>query len=146
MLTEAEWAARSEKRRGLVHDRLKQSRAYTEMRAKLDPVACRHLLAKSERLSPGLLDFAAVTVAARIVAEAGDRDLIPALSIARCRAAFDAARPEIRAGLLADLLGTPPNTLVGAGRLGDNLMRALLDKGMAANAAAFAAFRDRYRQ
>src|SRR5437667_6651645 len=69
LLTEVEWEARSEKQRGLVHDRLKQSRAYTEMRAKLDPVACQHLLAKSERLSPGLLDFAAFTVAARIVAE-----------------------------------------------------------------------------
>jgi hypothetical protein len=146
LLTEAEWQARSDKRRDLVHDRLKQSRAYTEMRAKLDPAACQHLLAKGERLSPGLLDFTAFTVATRIVVEAGDRDLIPGLSIAKCRAAFDAARLEIRAGLLADLLGTPPDILVGAGRLGDNLMRAMLDKGMAANAAAFEAFRARRRQ
>jgi hypothetical protein len=146
LLTEAEWEARSDKRRGLVHERLKQSRAYTEMRAKLDPVACEQMLAKSERLSPGLLDFTAFRVATQIVVDAGDRDLVPGLSIAKCRAAFDAARPEIRAGLLADLLGTPPDILVGAGRLGDNLMRAMLDKGMAANAAAFETFRDRRRQ
>jgi hypothetical protein len=146
LLTEAEWEARSDKRRGLVHERLKQSRAYTEMRAKLDPVACEQMLAKSERLSPGLLDFTAFRVATRIVVDAGDQDLVPGLSIAKCRAAFDAARPEIRAGLLADLLGTPPDILVGAGRLGDNLMRAMLDKGMAANVAAFETFRDRRRQ
>jgi hypothetical protein len=146
LLTGAEWEARSDKRRGLVHERLKQSRAYTEMRAKLDPVACAQMLAKSERLSPGLLDFTAFRVATQIVVDAGDQDLVPGLSIVKCRAAFDAARPEIRAGLLADLLGTPPDILVGAGRLGDNLMRAMLDKGMAANAAAFETFRDRRRQ
>jgi hypothetical protein len=146
LLTEAEWQARSDKRRGLVHDRLKQSRAYTEMRAKLDPAACEQMLAKSERLSPGLLDFTAFSVATRIVVDSGDQDLVPGLSIAKCRAAFDAARPEIRAGLLADLLGTPVDILVGAGRLGDNLMRAMLDKGMAGSAAAFETFRDRRRQ
>lgn len=146
LLTEAEWKARSDKRRGLVHDRLKHARAYTEMRAKLDPAACEQVLAKCERLSPGLLDFTAFSVATRIVVEAGDQDLVPGLSIAKCRARFDAARPDIRAGLLADLLGTPPDILVGAARLGDNLMRAMLDKGMAANAVAFETFRDRRRQ
>src|SRR5258708_30201531 len=95
LLTEAEWEARSDKRRGLVHDRLKQSRAYTEMRAKLDPVACEQMLAKSERLSPGLLDFIAFNFARRIVVEAGDQDLFPGLWIAKCGAAFDAARPEL---------------------------------------------------
>src|SRR5260370_31894928 len=72
LLTEAEWEARSDKRRGLVHERLKQSRAYTEMRAKLDPVACEQMLAKSERLSPGLLDFTAFRVATHIVVDARD--------------------------------------------------------------------------
>src|SRR5260221_6273326 len=55
-LTEAEMQLRSDKRRGLVHDRLKQSPAHTEIRAKLEPVACEPMLAQRERLSPRLPD------------------------------------------------------------------------------------------
>jgi len=83
---------------------------------------------------------------AGIVAESGDRDLAAGLSIGKCRTVFDAARPEIQAALLAALLGTPAEPFVAAGRLGDNLLRAMLDKGMARHAAAFAAFGDRRRQ
>jgi hypothetical protein len=42
-------------------------------------------------------------------------------------------------------LGTPADVLLNAARLGDNLMRALIEKGMAAQAEAFEAFCDRPR-
>ncbi len=149
--TAAEWAARSDKRRALVYERLGQGPAYGEKRdaktrAKLDPVACAELLARSERLLAGILDFTAFTVAARALAEAGDQDLVPGLSVVKCRTVFDAAAPAIRAGLLAALLDVPPEILVGAGRLGENLLRAMLAKGMARHQAAFEAFGDRRRQ
>ena len=47
--------------------------------------------------------------------------------------------------LLASLLGTPPEVLVNAARLGDNLMRALIEKGMTAQATEFDEFCDRPR-
>jgi hypothetical protein len=151
LATAAEFAARSDKRRNAIYERLKQARAYTQspdtrLRARLDPAACEQVLAKSELLCAGILDFAAFTVAARCVVEAGDGDLVPGLSVARCRAVFDGAGPAIRAGLLAALLGTPPDVLVGAGRLGDNLIRAMLDKGMAPHRTAFESFGDRRRR
>jgi hypothetical protein len=58
---------------------------------------------------------------------------------------FEAATPEVRASLLAGLLATPPDMLLNAARLGDNLMRALIDKGIAAQAEAFEEFCDRPR-
>ncbi len=102
--------------------------------------------AAGERLLAGILDFTAFTVAARALTEAGDQDLVPGLSVVKCRAVFDAAAPAIRAGLLAALLDVPPDVLVGAGRLGENLLRAMLAKGMARHQAAFEAFGDRRRQ
>jgi hypothetical protein len=145
LMTEAEWAARSDGRRDLLYMRLKQARAYGMPTGRLDRVASEQVLAKVERLSPGILDFTAFTVATRIMQEAGDRDLIPGLSIPKCREVFDAAKPEVRASLLAGVLGTQPDALVGAGRLGDNLMRAILDKGLAASAVDYENFRDRRR-
>ena len=53
--------------------------------------------------------------------------------------------PEIRASLLATLLSTPANVLVNAAGLGDNLLRALIDKGMVPHAATFDEFCDRPR-
>ena len=146
LMNDAEWAARSDGRRDLVYLRLKQARAYTVSPEKLDRAAAERLLSKVERLSPGILDFTAFTTATRIMEENGDQSLLPELSIAKCRAVFDAATPEIRAGLLAHVLNTPPGTLVGASRLGDNLMRAMLEKGLAASADAFESFRDRPRR
>ena len=93
-----------------------------------------------------MLDFTAFTIATRILSETGDDDLISKLSIAKCREVFDAAKPEIRASLLASVLATPPDVLIGAGRLGDNLMRAMIEKGMADHADQFDSFCDRRRQ
>jgi hypothetical protein len=146
LLNEAEWDARSDGRRDVSYIRLKQSRAYTTSAGKLNRAACERLLAKIEQLSPGILDFAAFTVATRIMEENGDRDLISGLSIVKCRAIFDAVAPDVGATLLAGMLATPAAVLVDAGRLGDNLMRAMLEKGLAAHAAAFESFRDRRRR
>jgi hypothetical protein len=149
--TTTEWAARADKKRAQLYDRLKQARAYTEQPqgakgGKLDGAAAAQVVARSERLVPGILDFAAYATATRIVAASDDAALAEGLSIGRCRAVFDTARPEVQAGLLAALLGTPVEPFVAAGRLGDNLLRALLDKGMARHEAAFASFGDRRRR
>jgi hypothetical protein len=146
LLTEAEWAARSGGKIGLVYSRLKQSPLYSAAPAKVDRAGAEVVLAKIERLMPGILDFAAFTIAARILGEWDDAKLEAELSIAKCREIFDAAKPEVRAGLLASMLGMQPDVLVGAGRLGDNLMRALIAKGLGDRAAAFENFGDRRRR
>lgn len=146
LLTEAEWATRSDNKIGLLYARLRQSRLYAAAPAKVDRAAADLMLAKIERLMPGILDFTAFTIAARILAEAGDAQLEAQLSITKCREIFDAAKAEVRAGLLASILGMQPDVLVGAGKLGDNLMRALIAKGMADRAAAFESFSDRRRK
>ena len=151
LLTNAEWAARSDGRRNLLYTRLKQTRAYTSPTnlrpgSKLDRAASAQALLKIERLLPGILDFIAFTVAERSVEESGDADLLPGLSIGKCREIFEAAPPDVRAALLAGVLGIRPEVLVDAGRLGDNLMIAMLDKGLAARSAAFESFRDRRRR
>ena len=104
------------------------------------------MLTKIERLLPGILDFTAMTVARRFLAESGERDLSETLSIAECRKIFDAAKPATRAVLVAGLVGSPPDTLVGAARLGDNLMRAMLDRFRDEYGAEFGAFGDRRRR
>jgi len=146
LLTEAEWNARSGGRIGLVYSRLRQSPRYGKAPAKVDRVGAELVLAKMERLMPGMLDFAAFTIAADILAADGDQKLEAELSIAKCREIFEAAKPEVRAGLLASLLGMQPDVLVGAGRLGDNLMRALIAKGLGDRAAAFDDFGSRRRR
>ena len=145
LFTETEWAARNEKRAGNVYDRIKRARVYQTAAGKLDRAAATALLARVDKLSPGILDYAAFTIAGRVLTEAGEAHLADGLSISKCRAVFEAAAPEIRASLLAALLATPPDVLLNAARLGDNLMRALIDKGMAAQAEAFDAFCDRPR-
>jgi hypothetical protein len=145
LLTEAEWTARTEKRGGLVYTRLKQSRLYAAPTGKIDHGAAVALLAKIEKLTPGILDFTAFTTAARILGETGEAELAATLSISKCRAVFDGATPETRASLLAAVLGTPADVFVNAARLGDNLMRALVEKGMAARATEFEEFCDRPR-
>lgn len=145
LLTEAEWTARSEKRAGNVYDRIKRARLYNAPAGKLDRSAATTVLARVDKLSPGILDYAAFTIAGRILADTGEAQLADGLSISKCRAVFEAASPEMRMSLLASLLLTPVDVLLNAARLGDNLMRALIDKGMAAQAEAFDAFCDRPR-
>jgi hypothetical protein len=132
---------RGDDRRARLYDRLKASRAYLTPTAKLDAAASQQVMVKIERLLPGMLDFTAFMVAKRFLAENGDSDLAISLSVAKCREVFETAKPEVRTSLLADLVGSPPDVLVGAGRLGDNLMRAMLDKFLDVYGTEFSAFR-----
>jgi hypothetical protein len=134
LVTEAEWQARhtradtkSAPLGERLYDRVKASRVYLAPTGKLDPAASQQVLSKVERLLPGILDFAAIVMAERALDADGDSGQ-SGLSPAKCREIFDAAKPETRASLVAGLFGSPPEVFVGAGRLGDNLMRALLDK------------------
>jgi hypothetical protein len=144
LMTEAEWAARSGGRRDMIYAKLKQARAYAVYNGPLDRGDCEHFLAKADRLYPGLLDFASFTAASRILSESGDQALVPELSIVKCREVFDGAQPQARAAILAGIVGAAPDKIVGGARLGDNLTRAMIEKGL--NAAAFETFCSRRRQ
>ncbi len=146
LATEAEWAARADGRRDASYTKLRQSRVYTTAARKLDPDLCHQLLTKAENVSPGLIDFAAYITAQRILVENKDTELAATLSIVKARNIFDAAKPEVRAGLLATVLSTGADSLVNAAKLGDNLMRALVEKGLAAHGQAFEDFIDRPRK
>ncbi|HEX4506141.1 MAG TPA: hypothetical protein VH722_10460 [Alphaproteobacteria bacterium] len=143
LMSEAEWNARSGNRRETIYNKLKQARDYA-YKGPLDRAECEQFLAKADRLFPGLLDFAAFTVASRILTETGDQALVAELSIIKCRAVFDGAPPQARATILAGIVGAAPDKIVGGARLGDNLARAMIEKGL--NAAAFEAFGSRRRQ
>lgn len=144
LLSEAEWASKTKVglQREVSYVRLKQSRHFLPAGEKLDAAAAERLLAKAERLSPSILDFAAFTVATRILAERKEEDLAPRLSIRKCREAFDAAPPAVRARLLADLLGARPDALVSAVGLGENLLKAMFAKGLEPLQAKYDAFQD----
>jgi hypothetical protein len=146
LINEAEWMAKSDGRRDLFYTRLKQAPSFVNAPAKLDATAATQLLTKIEHLSPGILDFTAFRAAAQVMTDNGDDALIESLSITKSRAVFDAAKPEVRLTLLAGLLGMAPEALADAGRLGDNLMRALIEKGLASQAQEFEEFLDRPRR
>jgi hypothetical protein len=144
LATEAEWSARSGNRRDMTYAKVKQARAYAPYKGTLERAASEYFLKQAEQLYPGLLDFAAFSVASRALDEQGDRALIPELSIIKCREVFEAATPQTRATLLAGMLGAVPEKIVAGARLGDNLARAMIEKGL--DAAAFEAFGSRRRQ
>ncbi len=146
LCNEREWAARANGRRDISYLRLRQSRAYLTAGAKVDRAGAEALLAKVERLKPGLLDFVAHDIAARTLAEHKDHDLVAKLSIVKAREMFDEARPEVRATLVANLLGAEPEKIVAATQLGDNLMRAMVDRGMGPLTDIFEEFCDRPRK
>jgi hypothetical protein len=145
LMSEADWAAKTKtgQHREISYDRLKQSRHFLPAGEKLDAAGAERLLAKAQRLSPGLLDFAALTLATRILVEHREEALVAQLSIRKCRAVFDAAPPAVRARLLADLLGARAEALVGAAALGDNLLTAMFAKGLEPLQAEYEAFQDR---
>jgi len=145
LATETEWAARTDGRRDTVYGRLRQSSVYTGTVPRVDPHAAELALTKFERACPGILDFTAFSAATWFLTEHHETPLLHSLSIVKCREIFDAARPEIRLGLLARLLSQQVVALAGASPLGDNLTKAILDKGMAEHAAAFDEFCDRPR-
>ncbi|HTJ64089.1 MAG TPA: hypothetical protein VL899_09785 [Alphaproteobacteria bacterium] len=143
LMTEAEWAARTGGRREMLYSRLKQSRAFMPPKTVIDHAGAVRTLARVEQLFPGLLDFIAFTAASRMLTESGDQALVAELSIAKCRAVFDAATPEVRANLLAEAISTTPATLISASSLGENMARAMIEKGL--DTAAFDAFGSRRR-
>jgi hypothetical protein len=146
--SEAEWTAATKDRpkREVSYTRLKQSRHFLPANEKLDASASTRMLSKADQVSPGLIDFAAIAIATRILAEHKENDLADELSVRKCREIFDAATPAVRARLLAELLGARPDALVSAGGLGDNLLKAMIAKGLEAHAVAYDAFLDRPRK
>ena len=130
-------------KREVSYRHLAQSRHYLAPKEKLDKTACKTLLEKVERIMPGILDFTAYTTASNVLTDAHETAQISLLSIRKGRAVFDAAPIEARAAALAALLGTPATVLVGMSHMGDNLMRAMLDKGLVAH--DFEKFRNRPR-
>lgn len=146
LMNEAEWTARSSGRRDTLYAAVKQARAYAPYKGSLDQAGAAKLLTQAERLFPGILDFTAFTMASRVMAETDNQDFASELSIGKCREIFEGAMPQTRATLLAGLVGAPPDRLVSAGGLGDNLLRAMVDKGLGATGdASFEAFRARRR-
>ena len=146
LLNESEWAAKSDGRRDLFYTRLKQAKPYTQHTGKQDAAIASQLLAKIDRLSLGLLDYAAFITAEKVMVDNGDEQLVSGLSIPKCRAVFDEARPEVRLSLVAAMLGINTDAMLDAGRLGDNLMLALIEKGLASHGEAFEDFLDRPRR
>jgi hypothetical protein len=146
LMNDAEWAARADGRRDDSYVRLKQSHVYGTPSAKLDRAAAEKLLTRAEKLFPGLVDFVAFKVASRVFTESRDQALLAGLSIVKCRHIFDAAKPDVRACLMAEVLAARPDMLASAANLGDNLLRAMIDKGMSGHAADFEDFQDRPRR
>lgn len=144
LATPAEWAAQADGRRDLAYSRIKQSKAFTSPQGKIDRAGAERLLVQADRLVMGLLDFTAFTAATHVLTE----QKAPAdnLSIVKCRQVFDQASAEVRASLLANVLSVPPDTLIGAAKLGDNMAKAMIDKGLALRAEAFEEFCDRPRR
>jgi hypothetical protein len=147
LLTEAEWSAKTGGLQGMVYSRLKQAACYAPVRSRLlDRSSAERLLQRAETLFPGLLDFAAFCTATRVIAETASSGSNENLSIVRCREIFDETTAETRATLLSAAIGTIPDRLVSAAGLGDNLLRAMIDKGLAENLHSFDAFRTRPRR
>lgn len=147
LFTETEWSAQEKRGRGEVsYTRLGRSRHYGKPATKIDPATASHLLTKIAHLSPSLLDFVAFQTAVRFLEENRDDDLIDQLSIVKSRKVFDEAPPETRVSLLSELVGAAPEALADAARLGDNLLRAMVEKGLAPHDEAFDEFQDRPRR
>ena len=146
LMTEAEWASRADGRRDAIYTKLRQSRVYASTSHKLDSAVATQLLTKAERLTAGLIDFAAYRTATRVLTDNHDQEQVATLSIVKARDIYDAAKPEVRAALLAEVLLTEPAMLMKAVQLGDNVLRNLIDKGLTAHGNAFEDFCDRPRK
>ena len=143
LLSQAEWEARGQGDRDRVYGKLKISDAYAKPGPRLEKGAGEKVIAAIGRLMPALLDFAAYRIAADFLASSGEAGSVAGLSIVKCRQVFDSAPLDVRIGLLARTLGVPPKTLLDAAQIGDNLMRAILSKGMEAYPESLADFRAR---
>jgi hypothetical protein len=140
LFNEAEWAARTGSKPDRLYGAIRQSTFYAPYKGKLGRVPSERLLAKAETLVPGVLDYAAFVIAERVLADTGAGSAQD-LSIRKCREIFDAAGPESRAAILAGLIGSPAELLVGTVDRGDNLLRAMIGKIADAGSIPFDLFR-----
>ena len=146
LFNEDEWAAHSGGSDDILYGRIKRAKAFASPAAPLNRIASEKILTRSEKLSPGLLDFAAFTIATRSLTDSGHSDQADGLSIIKCRDVFDDHTPEVCVSALASVLGADAAVLVSVADLGDNLLRAMIDKGMAVHRNAFEDFCDRPRR
>ncbi|MDE0801438.1 MAG: hypothetical protein OSB02_11975 [Rhodospirillaceae bacterium] len=146
LFNEQEWMGRSGGQDEVIYGRIKRAKAYVAVTTKLNRTASGKILMRAEGLSPGILDFAAYTISVQSLSESGHDEHLDGLSIVKCRDVFDSHSPEIQASALASVLGSPAGVFVSIADLGDNLLRAMIDKGMAGHAAAFDEFCDRPRR
>ena len=143
LMTQSEWDARGKGDRDRIYAKLKVADAYARPGPRLEKGAGEKVIAAIGRLMPALLDFAAYRVAVDFLTQSGEGASVAGLSIVKCRQVFDGAPLDIRIGILARTLGVPPKTLIDAAQIGDNLMRAILSKGMEAYPESLAEFRAR---
>lgn len=146
LMSEQEWSGRTGGQDEVIYGRIKRAKAYATPAAKLNRAASEKILQRAEGLSPGILDFAAYTIGVQNLSESGHDDHLEGLSIVKCRDVFDSHSPEIQASALASILGSQASVFVSIADLGDNLLRAMIDKGMAGHASAFEDFCDRPRR
>ncbi len=146
LLTATEWQGQSGGQDDVLYGRVARAKAYAMLATKVDPSAAASFLQRADQLSPGLLDFAAVTIAERALADSGHGAQAEGLSIIKCRKVFDDRAPEVQLSALASVLGADAKVLAGMANVGDNLIRAILDQGMASHAQAFEDFCDRPRR
>ncbi|MEQ8510637.1 MAG: hypothetical protein RIF37_09830 [Rhodospirillaceae bacterium] len=146
LLNEQEWGARSGGQEDVVYGRIKRAKEYAAPELKLNPRDAEKVLLRADKIRAGLLDFAAYTIGVWCLKDAGQSDQADSLSIIKCRAVFESHSPEARASALAKFLGAKPNVLVSMAELGDNLVRAMIDQGMAGHEVAYEEFCDRPRR
>lgn len=145
LFNESEWAARSGGQDDVVYGRIKRAKAYSGG-AGLNGADAAKVLAKADALSAGLLDYVAFTVAGWALDDSGHGDQKKSLSIIKCRDVFDAQDPTKRLTALATVLSADPKVLTTVANQGENILRALIDQGMAGHAQAFEDFCDRPRK
>lgn len=146
LLTAAEWGAQTGGQDDVLYSRIARAKAYAAPAAKIAPKDAAAFLSRADQMSAGLLDFAAFTIAEHALADSGHGAQTEGLSIIKCRKVFDERAPEVQLSALASVLGADANVLAGMSKVGDNLIRAVLDQGMTPHAAAFDAFCDRPRR
>jgi hypothetical protein len=146
LLTAAEWSGQSGGQDDVLYGRIGRAKPYTAPAAKIDGSAAEKVVQRADKLSPGLIDFAAFTIAQRALTDSGHTVQSEGLSIIKCRKVFDERPPEVQLNALAFVLGADTKVLAGMANVGDNLIRAVLDQGLAPHAAAFEEFCDRPRR
>ena len=143
LFNEEEWATKSSAQEDVIYGRIKRAAPYSAQIAEVNLQAAETFLLRANNLVPGLLDVVAYFVAANSLSDSGNSSY--SLSIKKCRAVFDAHTPDVRLSALAHTLQTEVQILVDVSSHGDNLIRALIEKGISTHDTAFDEFCDRPR-